>query len=127
MAKEKARGLREMYAADKKTCGYFDLHSTADVVHAQIWRQQLARASRAESEGGGAGSDAAGNAAKALWRALDGVERGEGEGRVKVVSRLSSVSAEARAPVLTTEDHERFWRAIDWKHQWLFNLYVENF
>src|SRR6266481_3051148 len=43
VAAEKARGLREMYGADDKTCGYFTLHSTADVYHSQIWRQQLAR------------------------------------------------------------------------------------
>ena len=43
VAVEKARGLREMYGADEKTCGYFTLHSTADVYHSQIWRQQLAR------------------------------------------------------------------------------------
>lgn len=33
VAAEKARGLREMYAADDKTCEYFTLHSIADVHH----------------------------------------------------------------------------------------------
>jgi pyrroloquinoline-quinone synthase len=31
IAGEKERGLREMYRADDKTCGYFALHATADV------------------------------------------------------------------------------------------------
>jgi len=41
VAKEKARGLREMYGAAEKTYGYFTLHTTADVFHSQVWRQQL--------------------------------------------------------------------------------------
>ncbi len=74
VAREKARGLREMYAADKKTCGYFDLHSTADVVHAQIWKQQLARQVEGNPQAAERALTTAGNAAKVLWRALDGVE-----------------------------------------------------
>src|SRR5947199_1554145 len=41
VASEKSRGLREMYAADEKTCGYFTLHTTADVYHSRVWRSQL--------------------------------------------------------------------------------------
>src|SRR5271169_167062 len=41
VAKEKERGLREMYGADDKTCGYFALHATADIPHANVWREQL--------------------------------------------------------------------------------------
>src|SRR5271168_2351039 len=41
IAKEKERGLREMYKADDKTCGYFALHATADVYHSNVWRKQL--------------------------------------------------------------------------------------
>jgi pyrroloquinoline-quinone synthase len=74
VAAEKERGLREMYGADHRTCGYFTLHSTADVVHSQIWKQQLGR--RLEHDSGAAERAlcAAGNAAKALWNALDGIE-----------------------------------------------------
>lgn len=43
VAQEKACGLREWYAADEKTCGYFTLHATADVYHANVWRELLAR------------------------------------------------------------------------------------
>ncbi len=38
IAQEKGRGLREMYGADDKTCGYFSLHATADVYHSRVWR-----------------------------------------------------------------------------------------
>lgn len=74
VAKEKARGLRQMYAADVRTCGYFTLHMTADVHHAQVWREQL------ENQFQVSGSekkalDAAELAAGSLWRALDGIER----------------------------------------------------
>jgi pyrroloquinoline-quinone synthase len=74
VATEKARGLREMYAADDKTCGYFTLHSTADVYHSRIWRQQLARRLEQNPQAAEPALIAAGNAAKALWSALDGIE-----------------------------------------------------
>ena len=74
VAKEKARGLREMYGADEETCGYFTLHSTADVYHAQVWRQQLARRLEQNPRVAEPALTAAEKAAKALWTALDGVE-----------------------------------------------------
>lgn len=74
VATEKARGLREMYGADEKTCGYFTLHSTADVFHAQIWRQQLARQLEQDPLAAEPALNAAENVAKALWTALDGIE-----------------------------------------------------
>jgi pyrroloquinoline-quinone synthase len=74
LAGEKARGLREMYAADEKTCRYFALHATADLYHAEVWQQQLEK--RGESNPGATEKalDAAEATAKALWRALDGIE-----------------------------------------------------
>jgi len=74
VAKENARGLREMYGADEKTCGYFTLHATADVYHARVWRQQLAAHLQARPEGEGKALAAGESAAKALWHALDGIE-----------------------------------------------------
>jgi pyrroloquinoline-quinone synthase len=74
VATEKARGLREMYGADAKTCGYFTLHSTADVHHSQIWRQQLARRLEQNPQAAEPALAAAENAAKTLWKALDGIE-----------------------------------------------------
>jgi pyrroloquinoline-quinone synthase len=76
VAKEKARGLREMYGADSKTCGYFTLHATADVYHSNVWRQQLEKRLAANPEAAQAALDAAENTAKLLWRALDGIEAG---------------------------------------------------
>jgi pyrroloquinoline-quinone synthase len=75
VAKEKARGLREMYGADKKTCGYFTLHTTADVSHSRVWRQQLAKRVEANPQAAERALAAGEAAAKALWRALDGVEQ----------------------------------------------------
>jgi pyrroloquinoline-quinone synthase len=74
VAAEKARGLREMYGADQKTCGYFTLHTTADVYHSQVWRQQLGKRIEAHPEAAEKALACGENAAKALWRALDGIE-----------------------------------------------------
>jgi pyrroloquinoline-quinone synthase len=74
IAKEKERGLRQMYNADDKTCGYFALHATADVFHANAWRQQLENRLAANPEAAQAALDAAENTAKLLWQALDGIE-----------------------------------------------------
>jgi pyrroloquinoline-quinone synthase len=74
VAKEKERGLRQMYGADDKTCGYFALHATADVFHANVWRQQLENRIAANPEKAQAALDAAENTAKMLWQALDGIE-----------------------------------------------------
>jgi len=75
VAKEKARGLREMYGADEKTCGYFTLHTTADVHHSRVWRQQLAKRLEANPQAAERALAAGEGAAKALWRALDGIEQ----------------------------------------------------
>jgi len=74
IAKEKARGLKEMYGADQRTTAYFTLHTVADVHHSQVWRQQLAKRLEAHPEKMEMALSAAENAAKALWRALDGIE-----------------------------------------------------
>jgi pyrroloquinoline-quinone synthase len=74
VAKEKARGLREMYGADEKTCGYFTLHTTADVYHSQVWRQQLGKRIESNPQAAEKALMAGENAAKSLWRALDGIE-----------------------------------------------------
>jgi pyrroloquinoline-quinone synthase len=74
VAKEKARGLREMYGADEKTCGYFTLHALADVRHAQVWRRQLGVCLEASPDVAEKSLAAGEGAAKALWRALDGIQ-----------------------------------------------------
>jgi len=75
VAKEKARGLRERYAADSKTCGYFTLHQFADVQHSAVWREELEREIAANPDQRDAAFMAAENAAQKLWQALDGVQR----------------------------------------------------
>jgi pyrroloquinoline-quinone synthase len=74
VATEKDRGLREMYGADDKTRGYFTLHATADVYHSRVWRNQLEERIAANPETANAALDAAENAARMLWQALDGIE-----------------------------------------------------
>jgi len=74
VAKEKERGLRAMYGADDTTCGYFTLHATADVYHSQVWREQLEKQVKDRSEAAEKALAAGESAAKALWRALDGIE-----------------------------------------------------
>ena len=71
IAQEKNRGLRELYGADEKTCGYFTLHTSADVYHSQVWRQQLAKRIDGNPEAAVKALVAGEAAAKALWRALD--------------------------------------------------------
>ena len=74
VAAEKGRGLREMYGADEKTCGYFTLHTTADVYHSRVWRLQLAQLVENDCKAATRALDAGENAAHALWNALDGIE-----------------------------------------------------
>ncbi len=74
VAAEKDRGLRELYGANEKTRSYFTLHTTADVYHSQVWRKQLEKRVQANPEAAEKALVAAESAAKALWRALDGIE-----------------------------------------------------
>jgi len=76
VASEKDRGLRELYAADEKTRGYFTLHAIADVHHSQVWRKQLEKrvSANPDTETAEKALAAAESAAKALWTALDGIE-----------------------------------------------------
>jgi pyrroloquinoline-quinone synthase len=75
VAKAKASGLKELYGADAKTCGYFTLHQRADVRHAQVWREQLDAELARNPEAADEALNAAENAAALLWKALDGIER----------------------------------------------------
>ena len=74
VAQEKARGLQEMYGADRKTTGYFTLHTTADVHHSNVWREQLSERLKANPEMAELALASAEAAARALWTALDGIE-----------------------------------------------------
>jgi pyrroloquinoline-quinone synthase len=74
IAQEKDRRLRDLYGADERTRAYFTLHTTADVFHAQVWRKQLEKRIKARPETAEEALAAAEGAAKALWKALDGIE-----------------------------------------------------
>jgi pyrroloquinoline-quinone synthase len=74
VAQEKEHGLREIYGADDKTCGYFTLHATADVYHSRVWRNQLEKRVAENPETAEAALAAAEDAARMLWQALDGIE-----------------------------------------------------
>jgi pyrroloquinoline-quinone synthase len=71
---EKARGLMRYYGADERTCGYFALHTYADVRHAQILRDELTYAVSRNYRLAAPVLDAAGRAAQWLWEALDTCE-----------------------------------------------------
>lgn len=74
VAAEKSRGLREMYGADERTVQYFELHTTADVYHSNVWKEQLVKCVEAKPETAELALRAAEDAARALWAALDGIE-----------------------------------------------------
>jgi pyrroloquinoline-quinone synthase len=74
IAREKDRGLRDLYGADEKTRAYFVLHMTADVYHSQVWRKQLKKRVAANPEAAEKALAAAEGAARKLWEALDGIE-----------------------------------------------------
>jgi pyrroloquinoline-quinone synthase len=76
IAATKAEGLARHYAADGSTARYFTLHQTADVAHAAVWRELIEKELAADPAAEDAALAAGEQAARALWMALDGVERG---------------------------------------------------
>jgi pyrroloquinoline-quinone synthase len=74
IAKEKDRGLRELYGASEKARAYFTLHKTADIYHSQVWRKQLEKRIQANPGAAEKALAAAEDAARKLWEALDGIE-----------------------------------------------------
>ncbi len=74
VAKEKARGLSEMYGADAKTRSYFTVHTVADVEHSRVWLDLLNRELERDPSQREAALNSANQAAQWLWRALDGIE-----------------------------------------------------
>lgn len=75
IAVTKAEGLANHYAANAATAKYFTLHQTADVAHAAVWRELIDKELAADPSATDAALDSAERAARALWVALDGVER----------------------------------------------------
>jgi pyrroloquinoline-quinone synthase len=75
IAKTKAEGLAEHYGTTGAASRYFTLHQTADVHHAGVWRELINREVAGSPAAEEAALAAGERAAKALWAALDGVER----------------------------------------------------
>jgi pyrroloquinoline-quinone synthase len=74
IAEEKLKGLRMFYAADDRTCEYFNVHVVADVLHAQVWREQLQQWLERNPGASNEALDAAETTACVLWSALDSIE-----------------------------------------------------
>lgn len=75
IATTKAEGLAAHYGTEGKAAKYFTLHQTADVAHASVWRELIDKELAGSPEDEEAALAAGERAAKALWVALDGVER----------------------------------------------------
>ncbi len=74
IAKAKAAGLTERYAADSRTTGYFKLHQTADVQHSRVWRDLLTHEVEAHPEQAGPALAQAEHVARSLWQVLDAMQ-----------------------------------------------------
>ena len=74
IAQEKDRGLHKFYGAEESMRAYFTLHATADVYHSRVWRKQLEKRIRENPQAAEKALAAAEGAARALWRALDGID-----------------------------------------------------
>jgi pyrroloquinoline-quinone synthase len=75
IAKTKAEGLAAHYQTNGAAARYFTLHETADVHHASVWRELMNAQLAKEPAAAERALDVAEQAAKALWMALDGIER----------------------------------------------------
>jgi pyrroloquinoline-quinone synthase len=76
IAAEKRTGLKQHYGADDQTCSYFTLHETADVHHASVWRKIISSLVEEDGRHASEALEGISRAARALWIALDGIERG---------------------------------------------------
>jgi pyrroloquinoline-quinone synthase len=75
IAAEKRHGLKQHYGADDRTCGYFTLHEKADVHHASVWRKIISALVEQDDRRADEALEGISRAARALWTALDGIER----------------------------------------------------
>jgi pyrroloquinoline-quinone synthase len=75
IAKTKAEGLAAHYDTIGAPARYFTLHETADVHHASVWRELMNAQLAKDPAAAQRALEVAEQAAKALWTALDGIER----------------------------------------------------
>ena len=75
IAVEKRGGLQRHYGADERTCGYFTVHEKVDVHHAAVWRRMISEMVEGDDARATEALEGISSAARALWTALDGIER----------------------------------------------------
>jgi pyrroloquinoline-quinone synthase len=75
IAAEKRNGLKQHYGADDRTCSYFTLHEKADSHHASVWRKIISALVEQDDRHAAEALEGISRAARALWTALDGIER----------------------------------------------------
>ncbi len=75
IAAEKRNGLKQHYGADDPTCSYFALHEKADIHHAAVWRGIISALVEQDERHASEALQGITRAARALWTALDGIER----------------------------------------------------
>jgi pyrroloquinoline-quinone synthase len=73
IAKEKAAGLRGRYGLGNDACAYFDLHTTVDEYHSQVWEDEI-NACLAQGASAEEALEGVRVAASELWKALNYVE-----------------------------------------------------
>jgi pyrroloquinoline-quinone synthase len=74
VAEAKLAGLRSFYCASDAACVYFELHRTADIEHAKVWRRLIDALIEENPRNALEVLDGVKRGAKALWYALDGIE-----------------------------------------------------
>ncbi|HEY0759712.1 MAG TPA: iron-containing redox enzyme family protein [Acidisarcina sp.] len=74
VAASKLAGLKEHYSADDASCEYFALHTTADVYHSKVWKSLIEDCVAGDPSCAAQVLSGAEEGARALWRALDGIE-----------------------------------------------------
>jgi pyrroloquinoline-quinone synthase len=75
IAAEKRNGLKQHYGADDRTCSYFTLHEKVDIHHASVWRKIISALVEQDDRHAAEALEGISRAARALWTALDGIER----------------------------------------------------
>ncbi len=75
IAAEKRNGLKQYYGADDRTCSYFTLHEKMDIHHASVWRKIISALVEEDGRHAEEALEGISSAARALWTALDGIER----------------------------------------------------
>lgn len=74
VAKEKAIGLKKLYGAPPAAYKYFSIHTTADIEHANDWRELISEEIASNPEKKDLAVNTAENIARSLWQVLDQVE-----------------------------------------------------